>query len=173
MTGLADALGLDAELLAGVVGGLRDRAWTVATAESLTAGLLAAALTEVPGSSAVVRGGLIVYATELKSALAGVDAELLERRGAVDPQVAVELARGAAARCGADVGVGLTGVAGPDPQDGHPVGTWYAAVTGPGGLLLTARGAGEGGTRQEVRTAVVRAALQLLRDAAASAPGSG
>lgn len=168
---LADALGLEPDLLPTVVSALRDRGWTVATAESLTAGLLTAALTEVPGSSAVVRGGLVVYGTDLKHTLAGVDADLLARRGPVDPQVAQALARGAAARCGADVGVGLTGVAGPDPQDGHPVGTWFAAVVGPDGLLSEARGPGTGGSRHEVRAAVVRAGLQLLRDAAASGPG--
>ena len=81
----------------------------------------------------MVRGGLVVYATELKHQLAGVDAELLAERGPVDPEVAAALADGARRRCGADVGVGLTGVAGPDPQNGIAVGTWFCAVSGPGG----------------------------------------
>lgn len=105
---------------------------TLATAESLTAGLVAATVATVPGASAVLRGGLIVYATELKHELAGVDADLLAARGPVDPEVAAQLARGAAVRCGADLGVGVTGVAGPDPQNGHPVGEVWIGVWGPG-----------------------------------------
>ena len=129
---LADLLGVPGAALTRLIGALTDRGLTVATAESLTGGLLAACLTEVPGSSAVVRGGLVVYATDLKSTLAGVDPQLLAERGPVDPDVAAALAAGARARCGADIGVGLTGVAGPDPQDGVPVGTWYVAISGPG-----------------------------------------
>lgn len=105
---------------------------TVATAESLTAGLVAATVATVPGASAVLRGGLVVYTTALKHDLAGVDADLLAARGPVDPDVAGQLARGAAQRCGADVGVGVTGVAGPDPQDGHPVGEVWIGVWGAG-----------------------------------------
>ncbi|MCI1256024.1 MAG: CinA family protein [Corynebacterium provencense] len=101
---------------------------TVATAESLTAGLLAATVASVPGASLVLRGGLVVYATDLKQSLAGVDPGLLAQRGPVDPDVAGQLAEGAATQCGADVGVGVTGVAGPDPQDGHPVGEVWIAV---------------------------------------------
>lgn len=101
---------------------------SVATAESLTAGLCAATLAEVPGASAVLRGGLIVYATDLKRALAGVDGALLDAVGPVDEDVAIQLARGAAERCGSEIGIGLTGVAGPDAQDEHPVGEIYVAV---------------------------------------------
>lgn len=104
---------------------------TVATAESLTAGSIASTIAGVPGASAVLRGGLIVYATDLKSTLAGVDECLLNARGAVDPDVARALARGAATRCGADIGLGVTGVAGPDSQDGHPVGEVFIAVWSP------------------------------------------
>src|SRR5690606_17574795 len=126
------------------------RGQTVATAESLTAGLLCAVLTEVPGASAVVRGGLVVYATDLKAGLAGVDRQLLAERGAVDPEVARQLAAGARERCGADWGVGLTGVAGPDPQDGVAPGTVHTGLAGPGG--------GSGGSaRQEVGGAAVPA----------------
>ncbi|WP_018684601.1 CinA family protein [Actinokineospora enzanensis] len=160
MTPLALAPGLSAESVAGVVAALKARGETVATAESLTAGLLTAVLTSVPGSSAVVRGGLVVYATDLKAALAGVDADLLAERGAVDPDVAAALAEGARARCGADLGVGLTGVAGPDPQDGVPPGTVHVALAGPRGrrgVTITAAGG-----REEVRSAAVRHALQLI-----------
>jgi PncC family amidohydrolase len=104
---------------------------TVAVAESLTGGLLCAALTETPGASTTMRGGLVVYATDLKRTLAGVSAHLLTERGAVDPDVALALARGARTRLAATFGVGVTGVAGPDPQDGKPVGTVFAAVSGP------------------------------------------
>lgn len=107
-----------------------DAGLTVATAESLTAGLVAATVAAVPGASVVLRGGLVVYATELKHDLAGVDAALLAARGPVDPVVVGQLARGAARRCGADVGVGVTGVAGPEPQDGHPVGEVWIGVWG-------------------------------------------
>ncbi|WCZ36702.1 Putative competence-damage inducible protein [Corynebacterium heidelbergense] len=101
---------------------------TLAVAESLTAGMVCAHLASVPGASAVLSGGVVVYATDLKHTLAGVDEELLRQRGPVDPEVARQLARGVAHTCGADVGVGLTGVAGPDPQDGHPVGEVYVAA---------------------------------------------
>lgn len=102
---------------------------TIATAESLTAGLCAATLAEIPGASAVLRGGLIVYATELKHTLAGVDEELLREYGPVHPDIASQLAIGAALQCGASIGIGLTGVAGPEPQDGHPVGEVYVGVS--------------------------------------------
>jgi nicotinamide-nucleotide amidase len=118
-------------LAAAVVAALRDRSQTLATAESLTGGLVGATLTDVPGASAVYRGGLIVYATGLKAALARVSAQTLATDGPVAASTAAELARGAAAACGADWGLATTGVAGPDPQDGHPVGQVFVAVAGP------------------------------------------
>jgi nicotinamide-nucleotide amidase len=143
-----------------VVRALIARAQTVATAESLTAGLVCASLTDVPGSSAAVRGGLIVYATELKAKLAGVDPELLARTGAVHPDVATQLAAGAKTRCGADWGIGLTGVAGPDPQDGVAPGTVFIGLAGPG--VVTGRAFRFEGGRAAVRAASVAAALDLL-----------
>lgn len=116
---------------AAVVAALRARRQTVATAESLTGGLVGAALTDVAGASAVYRGGLIVYATELKAVLAQVSAGTLTADGPVAATTAAELAEGAAAVCGADWGLATTGVAGPDPQDGHPVGQVFVAVAGP------------------------------------------
>lgn len=101
---------------------------TVATAESLTAGRIASTIADVPGASTVLRGGLVVYATDLKNSLAGVDTDLLDCVGPVHPDVAAQLAQGAARVCGADLGVGVTGVAGPDAQDGHPVGEVYLAI---------------------------------------------
>ncbi|WP_243795575.1 CinA family protein [Saccharopolyspora gloriosae] len=141
-----------------MLGLLRARGETIATAESLTAGLLAVTLTDVPGASAVVRGGLIVYATDLKAQLAGVDAELLVTGGAVQPNVAEQLALGARDRCGATWGVGLTGVAGPDPQDGAAPGTVHLGFAGPTGTtVLSTRLDGD---RAAVRTAAVRVSLE-------------
>jgi nicotinamide-nucleotide amidase len=139
---------------------LRARGETLAVAESLTGGLLAATLVDVPGASAVFRGGLVVYATDLKARLAGVPPKLLAERGPVDADVARALAAGARERCAADWGLATTGVAGPDPQDGHAVGTVYIGVSGPGvddvrRLALT-------GDRAEIRSATVAQALDLL-----------
>ena len=144
-------------ILAEVLAELRRRGQTLAVAESLTGGLLAATIVDVPGASRVFRGGLVVYATDLKNRLAGVPAELLAERGAVDPDVATALALGARERCLADWGLGTTGVAGPDPQDGNAVGTAYVAcvgpieapgpagATGPGGRPRVAGATGPGG----------------------------
>ncbi|WP_447009374.1 CinA family protein [Saccharothrix hoggarensis] len=143
-----------------VVRALKRRGETVATAESLTAGLVTAELTSVPGSSAVVRGGLVVYATDLKHALAGVDAALLADRGAVHPEVARQLAEGARERCGATWGLGLTGVAGPDSQDGVAPGTVHIGLSGPSGSFVDTLTLG--GDRHEVRARSTAAALDLL-----------
>lgn len=161
MSELLTALGVDEARLREVLDALRRKENTVATAESLTAGLFCAALTEVPGASAVVRGGLVVYATELKARLAGVDDALLAAHGAVHPDVAAALAVGALARCGASYGVGLTGVAGPDPQDGVPPGTVYLALADDGGDVV-GRSLHARGDRHAVRAAAVRAAVDLL-----------
>ncbi len=163
-----------------VIAAATQRGLTVATCESLTAGLLAASLADVPGASAVLRGGLVTYATELKNALARVDADLLRERGAVDPDVAQQMARGAAEVCGADFGISCTGVAGPDPQDGKPVGRvyiglWEAAGVGDAAGDADAGDAGEGhgrverfdfsGSRGQIRSQVVDACLELLASA--------
>jgi nicotinamide-nucleotide amidase len=145
-----------------VVAELRRRAETLATAESLTGGALAAAVVDVPGASAVLRGGVVAYATELKSLLLGVDADLLARVGAVHPQVALQMADGVRGRLGAVWGVATTGVAGPDPQDGEPPGTVHVAVAGPSGLRV--RSLHLPGGRGAVRSAAVAAALTLLAE---------
>ena len=111
---------------------LGDRGETVGVAESLTGGLLAAALVEAPGASTTFRGGLVVYATELKASLAGVSEALLAERGPVDGDVAKQLAAGARDRCGADWGLATTGVAGPEPQGGIAPGTVWIGLAGPG-----------------------------------------
>lgn len=142
---------------------------TVATAESLTGGLLGAALTAVPGVSRVYRGGVVAYATELKHQLLGVDAGLLARVGAVDAEVAGAMAQGVRDRLGADYGVATTGVAGPDPQDGHPPGTVWVAIAGPSGTSVVAASVPEPvGDRAAVRRLTVASALlhlaTVLRD---------
>ena len=134
---------------------------TLATAESLTGGALAARVVDVPGASRVLRGGVVAYATELKAQLLGVEPALLARRGAVDPDVALAMAAGVRERLGADLGVATTGVAGPEPQDGVAPGTVYVAVDDGGGhpqvrrLVLA-------GARAEVRAATVDAAVRLV-----------
>jgi nicotinamide-nucleotide amidase len=147
---------------AAAVHALVDRRETLATAESLTGGLVAATVVEIPGVSAVFRGGLVVYATELKHLLAGVPETLLAERGPVDADVAGALAAGARERCRADWGLATTGVAGPEPQDGKPVGLVYVAVAGPGGT--TVRELHLPGNRAAVRTGTVAAVLELLVD---------
>jgi nicotinamide-nucleotide amidase len=146
---------------------LRAAGCTVATAESLTGGLIGAALTSVPGSSAVYRGGVVSYATDLKYQLLGVDADLLDRVGAVHPDVARGMAEGVRDRLGADYGVGVTGVAGPDPQDGAAPGTVWLALAGPSGTtVLDVSGTG---SRSDVRLATTARALTRLREAVAGA----
>jgi nicotinamide-nucleotide amidase len=149
---------------------LQARGETLAVAESLTGGLVTAALTDVPGASASVRGGVVAYATELKSTLLGVDAGLLADRGAVDPDVAAEMADGVRRRLGATHGLATTGVAGPDAQDGKAPGTVHVAVAGPSGRRR-ARSLAVPGGRAEVRAETVREALDLLVDHLAD-PGS-
>ena len=150
------------EPAAAVVRALGGRGETVATAESLTGGLVAATIVEIPGASAVFRGGLVVYATDLKHTLAGVPEQLLAERGPVDPDVALALAAGARERCGADWGLATTGVAGPEPQDGKPVGLVCVAVAGPHGAVV--RDLHLTGSRAEIRTRSVTAVLGLLMD---------
>ncbi|MER5888966.1 CinA family protein [Streptomyces sp. NPDC001941] len=157
---------------------LAERGQTLSVAESLTGGLVAAELTSVPGASRVFRGSVTAYATPLKAELLDVDATLLAERGAVDPEVALQMARGVRDRLGADWGIATTGVAGPDPQDGQPVGTVYVAVAGPAGS-----GAGTGksgkvvslrlnGARAEIRTESVRSVLDLLAETLSGTPGA-
>ena len=143
-----------------VVAALRAAHLTVATAESLTGGLVAAALTDVPGSSAVVRGGVVAYATDIKESVLGVSAELTGRRGAVDPDVALQMAEGVRRLLGSDIGVSCTGVAGPDAQDGHAPGLVYIAIARAGVPVVEELQLGGG--RIEVREGTVRRALELL-----------
>ncbi|HEX5569424.1 MAG TPA: CinA family protein [Streptomyces sp.] len=166
---------MNSEITAQALKLLADRGQTVAAAESLTGGLVAAELTEAPGASLTVRGSVTAYATAVKREVLGVDGGLLKERGAVDAEVARQMAVGVRRVLGADWGVATTGVAGPEPQDGQPVGRVYVAVAGPG---TGKRPAGAGGTgpetspvalrlsldgdRAEIRHASVRAAIGLL-----------
>ncbi|MGC4746338.1 CinA family protein [Micromonospora sp. DT201] len=147
---------------AGVVHRLARRHETLATVESLTGGLLATSIVDIAGVSGIYRGGLVVYATELKGTLAGVPADLLSERGPVDPDVAAALAEGGRQRCGADWGVATTGVAGPEPQDSKPVGLVYVAVAGPNGGEV--RQLALSGGREHVRAAAVVESLRLLAE---------
>lgn len=169
---LGDAVwGHDSDTQDGVVHRLLAAAGqTVAVAESLTGGLLGAALSQRPGSSTTFRGGLVVYATDLKHSLAGVPTELLESDGAVAASTAGLLAAGARSRLRADWGVGITGVAGPTEQEGKPVGTVHVAVAGPSGTV--SRALRMPGDRERVRLLAVAAALDLLRRALTGKPGA-
>jgi nicotinamide-nucleotide amidase len=158
----------EVEAAAAAVAVLEQLSLTVATAESLTGGLVCAALTSVPGSSAVVRGGVVAYAVPVKHDLLGVDADLLRRKGAVDPDVCEAMARGAGRLLQADVGLATTGVAGPEPHGGQEVGTVYIAVA----LTADADGGGQGpaivkrlqleGDRDAIRRTTVTTVLALL-----------
>jgi nicotinamide-nucleotide amidase len=153
---------------ADVVRLLRVRGESVAVAESLTGGLVAAEITGVPGASKAFRGSVTAYATDLKHELLGVDATLLARHGAVDPQVAGQMAAGVRKALGADWGIATTGVAGPEPQDGKPVGTVFVAVDGPFVADPDSAGGGKveglrlNGDRAEIRRESVRSVLALL-----------
>jgi nicotinamide-nucleotide amidase len=153
---------------ADVVRLLTVRGETLAVAESLTGGLVASEVTAVPGASKAFRGSVTAYATELKHRLLGVDATLLAEHGAVNPQVAAQMAAGVRKALGADWGIATTGVAGPEKQDGHPVGTVFVAVDGPFGAGHGSAAGGKvdalrlNGDRAEIRMESVRSVLALL-----------
>lgn len=140
-----------------VVSALRERGLTLATAESITAGLLASTIAEVAGCSAVLKGGVVAYAPEVKGSVLGLDVRLLEH--VVSEPVAAGMAVGATRVLGADIGVGTTGVAGPAPLDGQAPGTvWIAVHDARSGRTRTVRLLLEG-DRQRVRLAAVHACL--------------
>ncbi len=136
---------------------------TAGTAESLTGGLIAAALTSVPGASAAFLGGIVAYSAELKVSLLGVPGPLIDSAGTVAREVALEMARGARQRLGVSFAVAVTGVAGPDPVGALPPGTVHVAVSSASRdwhrpLLLA-------GDRSRIRGDTVMYALRLLADA--------
>jgi nicotinamide-nucleotide amidase len=145
-----------------VAAGLLGRGLSIATAESCTAGLLAGRLTDRPGSSAYVLGGLVVYSNQAKHDLAAVPLELIESVGAVSPEVARALAEGARARLGSDLGVGVTGIAGPDGGSADkPVGLVYLCVSGPDRTIE--RTLHVPGARADVRARTVLVAMHVIR----------
>ena len=146
-----------------VVTRLRELDLSIGTAESLTGGLVCAALTSVPGASTVVRGAVVAYASEVKADVLGVDRDLLAREGAVCEPVAAQLADGIRRVLGCAVGVSTTGVAGPDPADGQPVGTVFVGASGPWGILVEELALT--GDRDQIRSASVLAVLTLLERA--------
>lgn len=148
-----------------LVAALTRRRLTVAVAESLTGGALVSELVSVPGASAVVRGGVVAYQTELKHTLLGVDAGLLARHGPVHPDVAASMATGVRDRLAidggsADIGLATTGVAGPDPQGGHEPGTVFVGLAVPGDVLVVSLSLT--GDRQAIRNATVSESLAVL-----------
>jgi len=145
-----------------VVGLLRERGLTLALAESCTGGLLSARLTDVPGASAVLERGFVTYSNRAKVEETGVDPALLERHGAVSEEVAAALAAGARRVAGADVGVGITGIAGPDGGTAEkPVGLVFVAASGAAGTRVR-RSIFPGG-RERVRFQATQVALEMLR----------
>ena len=154
----------------GLVADLTVRNQSIATAESLTAGLLAATIAGVAGASEVLRGGLITYTERTKVLLAGVAPEILDEVGPVAGPTARALAVGARQRCDATWGVGLTGVAGPEPHGGHEVGTVFMGLAGPDDHSVTEVVELQfSGTRWDIRIAAVRASISRLRALVAAA----
>lgn len=152
--------GSAATLASAVVAAATAARRTVATAESLTAGMVAAELAAVPGASAVLQGGVVAYQNSVKAEVLGVSTELLASAGSVDARVAEQMAAGARRLLGADIGIATTGVAGPAPHDGQPVGTVYlglATAAAVRSVRLQLHG-----DREAIRRASCRAALHLL-----------
>jgi nicotinamide-nucleotide amidase len=160
----ADLFSTDGRSMEDVVGGmLRDRQLTIAAAESCTGGLLMSRLTDVPGSSAWVRGGVVAYSNDSKTVFADVPAHLIEQHGAVSEPVAVALADGVRARLGSNIGVGITGIAGPTGgTPAKPVGTVAIAVAGPGDAARV-RTLWLFGGRTQVKFNATQAALDMVR----------
>ena len=152
-----------------LVARLGELGWTVGVAESLTGGLVVSSIVSVPGSSAVLRGGIVAYATDVKGALLGVDETLLAAHGPVHPRVARQMADGVRRALGhdglpADVGIATTGIAGPVSPDGQPVGTVHVAVSTPlGSRVESVQLTGDrAAIRAEAAALAVRIALEAL-----------
>lgn len=156
-------------MAAAVIAVATDRGLTLATAESCTGGLVAAALTAIPGSSAVVDRGFVTYSNAAKTALLGVSTDLIERNGAVSEPVARAMADGARDRSGVDLTVSITGIAGPGGgSTDKPVGLVHFGCASKSGVRHEAHRFGDIG-REAVRLESVRVALRLLLDAAEAA----
>jgi PncC family amidohydrolase len=145
-----------------LVARLTDLDATVATAESLTGGRLAARLTDAPGSSAVFAGGVVSYATEVKQAVLEVPAEVVDEHGVVSEECARAMADGVRRLLGTTYGISTTGVAGPDRQEGKEVGTVYVGLAGPDGTDVLALSLD--GDRHRIQKDTVSAAIEALAD---------
>lgn len=141
---------------------------TIATAESLTGGLVCARLVDVPGASAVVKGAVVAYAVSAKASVLGVPRGLIDDVGTVSDQVAAGMATGVRSLLGADIGVATTGVAGPDPAEGKPVGTVFIAVAT--AATVTVQQLALSGDRRAIREETVSAALSMVVSVALSVP---
>ena len=155
------------EVASEILANLRSAHQTLATAESLTGGLLSGALTDIPGSSDVFLGGIIAYSPAMKSALLHVDPNLIDAHGVVSAEVAIAMARGAISVLGSDWAISTTGVAGPGPSDGVAAGTVWIALVGPG-VAPKAETFHLEGNRQEVRVRTIARAFdsftRILRE---------
>jgi len=146
-----------------------ENGWTLSVAESCTGGLLGGCLTAAPGSSAYFLGGVIAYSNSVKSGLLGVPSETVRLEGAVSGETALAMARGVARITGADAGISITGIAGPDGgSPGKPVGTVWFAVVCPNGQ--TVRSFLFPGEREEVREQAVQTAIDLFLELAGQGP---
>lgn len=145
-----------------IVEQLKHKQLTIATAESLTAGMLSSAIADVPGASAVLQGGVVAYNNTIKHRLLGVSADTLAARGAVDAETAKQMATGARLRLGADLGIATTGVAGPDPSEGKAVGVVFIALATVEDTV--AKLLRFDGTRAQIREATVAASIQLVAE---------
>lgn len=148
------------ELATAVLERLRDRDETVATAESLTGGLVCATLVDAPGASEVVRGAIVAYAADVKAQVLGVDDQQIASHGTIDAEVARQMAEGIRLRLGATWGLATTGNAGPESSEGKPVGAVFIAVAGPGASSV--RELALSGDRDEIRRSTTTATLSLL-----------
>ena len=153
-----------------VLEGLSRRGESLATAESLTGGLLSARLTDVPGASRSFVGGVVSYATRVKVSALDVPAALVDEHGVISEECAVAMAQGVRARLGATWGMATTGVAGPDSQEGRPVGTVWVAVAGPD--RVETRGLTLDGDRQAIRSASCDAVLSVLEGVIGAGAGA-
>ena len=152
-------------LAASILAELGRRGETLASAESLTGGMVGQLITDVSGASASYLGGVISYATRLKTTLAGVDSATLAELGPVAARTAAEMARGVARQCNADWGIATTGVAGPEAQAGHPVGQVFVAVSHQADGVMRVKELSLHGERGAIREQAAVAALTLLADA--------
>ncbi len=145
-----------------IVAQLKQKNLTIATAESLTAGMLSSTLADVPGASAVLQGGVVAYNNAIKHRLLGVSADTLAARGAVDAETAKQMADGARVRFKSSLGIATTGVAGPEPSEGKAVGIVFIALSTP--EQNTARLLRFDGNREQIRRSTVAASLRIVEE---------